>query len=795
MAVFLWSTLVNGSTVAFNAATDVLSFNDTSISAGDGSVSGAVVASVDDVVFSISGKPNATLNKLVHFTVAGGLRALTDTNVTYSNGSKLLIGDNALSVGDGAGTFDDAANSLTGTAFNDKFFGLGGNDTLTGGAGDDTFVLNKGSGAFGSDTVDGGAGTGDEIGGGNAATVANGSTVDFTTHMVTSVDGSAVFTNIEHAFGTPLADTFISFEASRVLSGLSAPNGNFDFARSLEGFAGNDTFRGDSRDGYFELVTYSAAPSGVSVNLATGIATDGYDSDLVTAGVQSFSDTLVNIDGVRGSAFNDTLIAGGPATSFSGARFEQLEGMGGNDTLDANNATNVRADYISSPTGVTVNLATGTASDGFGGVDTLIGIASVRGSNLNDTLIGNANENSLEGRNGNDTFDGGDGADTILYSASTSAVNIDLALGSSSQTGGAGTDTWVGIEGVRGGDYNDTLRGADGVDNSFDGGAGADLLDGRTGTDLVRYDRSPNAVNVNLTTNTALDGYDSDPVAAGVQSYTDTLVSIESVRGSKFSDILTGNGGANLLSGGAGNDLLRGGDGIDTAEFRGVIGNYTFGANAAAGITVVNGPDGQDVLSAIEFVSFGGGTPVAVSSLGSLKPLVSLVRDGEAYYEVATAFSGTPIPGVQIDYEFLGAATGEVAVGTDSNDFFNLLGGDDAAAGGAGADILDGGIGSNFLSGNAGTDTFFLDGRGGTTTWSTITDWSAGEQLSVWGWKADSRVVVWRDDGAAGFTGITMHADLNNDGTIDTSVTWTGKTQAELPTPGQFAAQDLLWFT
>ena len=117
------------------------------------------------------------------------------------------------------------------------------------------------------------------------------------------------------------------------------------------------------------------------------------------------------------------------------------------------------------------------------------------------------------------------------------------------------------------------------------------------------------------------------------------------------------------------------------------------------------------------------------------------------------------------------------------------------AAGGAGADILDGGIGSNFLNGNAGTDTFFLDGRGGTVTWSTITDWAAGEQLSVWGWRTDSRVVVWRDDGAAGYTGITMHADLNNDGTIDTSVTWTGKTQAELPTPGQFATQELLWFT
>ena len=37
----------------------------------------------------------------------------------------------------------------------------------------------------------------------------------------------------------------------------------------MRGFAGNDTFQGDSRDGYFEVVTYSDAPSAVVVNLAT----------------------------------------------------------------------------------------------------------------------------------------------------------------------------------------------------------------------------------------------------------------------------------------------------------------------------------------------------------------------------------------------------------------------------------------------------------------------------------------------------------------------------------------------
>jgi serralysin len=182
-------------------------------------------------------------------------------------------------------------------------------------------------------------------------------------------------------------------------------------------------------------------------------------------------------------------------------------------------------------------------------------------------------------------------------------------------------------------------------------------------------------------------------------------------------------------------------------------------------------------------------------SMTTVQPLVSVICGGVTSYETATPFSWPPNEGIRIDYEFLGGASEEVSIGTEANDFFNLLGSDDAAAGGAGDDILDGGTGSNFLNGNEGTDAFFLDGRGGTVTWSTITDWQTGEQLSVWGWKANSKVVVWRQDGAPGFQGITMHTDLNNDGTIDTSVTWTGKNQPDLPVPREFPEMELLWFT
>ena len=49
--------------------------------------------------------------------------------------------------------------------------------------------------------------------------------------------------------------------------------------------------------------------------------------------------------------------------------------------------------------------------------------------------------------------------------------------------------------------------------------------------------------------------------------------------------------------------------------------------------------------------------------------------------------------------------------------------------------------------------------------------------------------------GAEGYQGITRHADLDGNGAIDTSVTWAGRTRADLPTPLEFGPQELLWFT
>ena len=145
------------------------------------------------------------------------------------------------------------------------------------------------------------------------------------------------------------------------------------------------------------------------------------------------------------------------------------------------------------------------------------------------------------------------------------------------------------MEGVRGGDFNDTLRGADGVDNVLEGRAGADLLDGRTGSDQVRYDFSLNAVNVNLASGSATDGYDSDSVTGGIQPYTDTLVSIERVRGSNFDDTIAGNASDNSLEGWAGNDTLTGGAGNDAFIYStpAVAGNADLITDFQGGVDVL----------------------------------------------------------------------------------------------------------------------------------------------------------------------------------------------------------------
>jgi Ca2+-binding RTX toxin-like protein len=161
------------------------------------------------------------------------------------------------------------------------------------------------------------------------------------------------------------------------------------------------------------------------------------------------------------------------------------------------------------------------------------------------TIIGTPNNDALSGTSGDDVICGGGGADTI--------------------------------KGLGG---NDTLRG-EGEPDKLIGGEGDDVLDGGSSSaDTAEFSDSLSPVNASLTENKA----------TGVGS--DTMVSVESLNGSKFDDTLTGSFAINQISGGGGNDTISGLSGWD--KLFGAGGNDTL--RGGGGNDQVVGDDGADTL-------------------------------------------------------------------------------------------------------------------------------------------------------------------------------------------------------
>jgi len=170
----------------------------------------------------------------------------------------------------------------------------------------------------------------------------------------------------------------------------------------------------------------------------------------------------------------------------------------------------------------------------------------------------------LTGGGGADILTGGPGLDTASYAASPAAVAVDIGAGTA--IGGAATgDDLTSVEGVVGSAFADTLTG-DAADNVFLGMGGGDDLDAGLGFDFVYYQFSTSGVTVDLTAQTASGGH-----ATG-----DTLAGFESVLGSSFADVLSGNDDVNHLLGQGGDDTLAGFDGDDL--LLGTTGIDTFSA-------------------------------------------------------------------------------------------------------------------------------------------------------------------------------------------------------------------------
>lgn len=400
-------------------------------------------------------------------------------------------------------------DTLNGGGGDDELKGGAGNDSLNGGNGDDWIV-----GGDGNDTIDGGDGydhlnyadlTGPvkiNLSANAAGEIASGTAVK------PAGDSSATdsVSSIERVTGTIQADTIIA---------ATLTNGDYFNMNGLRGadtLAGSET--GMDRIRYDRDATSNLGGAGIIANLTGATITSGgatLQAGQVRDGFGDI-DTVSWIDAITATNSADRLHGGSLNESFNG--------LGGADFVDGGDGNDTASyyrdrDYAGGGRGVIVNLsaanmtigrvavASGTAIDGFGSIDTLRNIETVFGTAFADTLITGAGGNTLNSMEGNDTL-----------------------------TGGAGRD-------------------------KLDGGAGNDTMSGGAGNDVYIVDSAGDRVNDT--------GGERDLVESSISFSLAALASIEDLTltgaaaingtGNDLDNVLTGNSGRNILTGGKGNDV------------------------------------------------------------------------------------------------------------------------------------------------------------------------------------------------------------------------------------------------
>jgi len=560
----------------------------------------------------------------------------TDTvSYTEAGVSGIVVDLGANGLGDGLATNDGGGSGGQDTLLNiENVIGSDGVDDITGDAGDNVI-----QGGLGSDTLDG-AGSGDtdtlsfaELVGGFVTLRLDLGTADFS--------------------GDASTDSFSNFEEYILTAGDDVAYNS----------TGNDIVNGST--GLDDTVNFSLS-SAVDINLATGVATDNGGG----AGLAIGTDNYTNFENVVGSDLND-IIVGSTADNLleGGIGDDTLSGGAGDDTLDGGAGINT-VSYANAG-GFVFASVTSAILDGDGGTDTLINIQNLIGSDTGNFLTG-------------------DGADNVL-------------------TGGAGVDTLSGLGGA------DTLMGL-GNNDTLTGGAGIDTLDGGSGTDTASYTSAAGGITVDFS-----DPAPNIQVTNDGDGASDTLISIETISASNNQDTFIMDNVAVTIDGN--------GNGSDFVDYSGMTGSdltvrlddtsfQIFGASGSTQrireVERLTTADGDDTIytsnSLAEVIDAGTGNNYVYGSsltdsitFGAGNDTLDYSRVGTAITSVTLDINGDgtidrgshddTVVGVE---NIIGTTGGDTLTG---NAGVNLLGGH------SGNDTLIGGLGDDFLDGGANTDT------------------------------------------------------------------------------------------
>lgn len=531
----------------------------------------------------------------------------------------------------------------------------------------------------GADTFDGAGGSDWVFYNGNGTAV----TVDLGLGGIGGNAQGDVYISIENIRGTSAADTLTGDANDNVLAGGGG-------ADTLDGGAGSD------------WASYEFATATVRPNLATGLGVSG----------EASNDVYLNIENLRGGSANDTLTGNGGDNI--------LEGMGGADSLVGGGGFDF-ASYRNARTAVTADLSNFANNTGDATGDRYNSIEGLIGSDYNDTLTGDGNDNLIRGGKGfnliasgagNDTIVAGEGFDTIdggagidLVDFSTSAGHIEANLNTVTWMGALGGWDWISnVENLRGTTFGDSIVGNWG-DNVFEGMGGADALyadhinnyqvqDNPDAVDTVSYRSSDAGVTLDFAANTGAGGH-----AQG-----DIFYGFENAIGSTHADTILGDAKSNSFEGLAGADAFDGRGGSDWATYveSDAAVQVDLGLNVATGGHALG-----DTFASIEnlrgsafadMLTGDSGANMFDGGLGA-DSIVGGAGSDTVTYAAATA-------AVQIDLAAGTTAGAAIAVGDVLVGIENVRGTSfaDTLIGDAADNTFEGGVGTDTLTGGAGFD-------------------------------------------------------------------------------------------
>ncbi len=444
------------------------------------------------------------------------------------------------------------------------------------------------------DLADTGTMTGFDILLGDGATVLV--SIDLNLSMETFYDASiALNPNDLAAFILNGADTITGSDADDDIRGfagndiINAGDGDADY---VDGGEGVDTFDGGagSADQLVFASAYgsSSAYRGILLNAVTGTVIDPWGN----------SETFSNFESFRGCQFADSMTGSSLDESFMG--------LGGADFIDGGAGFDIVRYHRDADRGgfrgVTVNLNSDTAIDGFGRTDTIVNIEGARGTAFADTFVGDAQDNRFQGDAGNDVLNGGGGADYLAGGAGDDTYVIDDINDQVIEANGNGTDvvrssishslagfvenlvlTGTAAVNGTGNNLNNTITG-NAAANQLNGGDGNDTMNGGGGADTLNGGGGNDTYVLGSQNATIIDSGGVDLITCSISRSIGSLSFIENMAltgnaaingiGNNLANVIAGNSAANLLNGAAGNDSLNGNLGNDTLT--GGVGQDTF---------------------------------------------------------------------------------------------------------------------------------------------------------------------------------------------------------------------------